>query len=405
MTSRQIIKRVITCQGTIQLVTALSVLSYQEKEQQHLGCEYENYLVIYDLYAPLEQTDAFVALIQKMATFVCTWKAIVHITPQQIQEIKDKLNCTGCIEIFKLVHSLVGVESADEIYLCRNWQFGNQLLINAYQPAQKICYGDSIGIYFSQNATAIFGAAQPSKTPKILRDIKWSVINTINNIQHNLRIKTILKNVNFDVGYFVLPNIMGESPPMKTIVAGKEALLETFQKLRGLVETEYIAFLQAKLTDAPVSILLTSNFSEADRMSVDVEISAYRKFLTSKEIEPNSILVIKPHPRDNEAKIGQLQYELADLYKEVITLSKPSLFFLPFEVLFMEAFLKPDLTPINPIQVFAVSSACLSLSLLFNVPSIIGFGEQVTSNAFYENYVHGRLQHERDLEAAIRAIA
>lgn len=50
MVDRKLVKRIITCQGSIQLVTALSVLSYRD-EQRGLGYEYENYLVIYDLYS------------------------------------------------------------------------------------------------------------------------------------------------------------------------------------------------------------------------------------------------------------------------------------------------------------------------------------------------------------------
>ncbi|MEC4819509.1 MAG: hypothetical protein SAK29_40505, partial [Scytonema sp. PMC 1069.18] len=165
MMNRKLIKRVITCQGTIQLVTALSVLAHREREQQHLGYQYENYLVIYELYAPSEQVDEFVVLIKKMAELVSDWKAIVYISPEELKNIEIKLKTTGYSKIFKIVHELVGIDSPNEIYLCRNWQFGNKLLINTYRSAEKICYGDSIGIYFSQNSPVISPVPKISKTP------------------------------------------------------------------------------------------------------------------------------------------------------------------------------------------------------------------------------------------------
>lgn len=94
MPSPKVLKRLVTCQGSIQLVTALSVLSYREKEQQ-LGCEYENYLVIYDLYAPLGQIDAFAAFIRRMAELICDWKEIAYINPEQMNAIAGKLDSSS----------------------------------------------------------------------------------------------------------------------------------------------------------------------------------------------------------------------------------------------------------------------------------------------------------------------
>ncbi|NEO61909.1 MAG: hypothetical protein F6J98_16305, partial [Moorea sp. SIO4G2] len=181
-------------------------------------------------------------------------------------------------------------------------------------------------------------------------------------------------------------------------------LLETFQKLRGLVNPEYILQFRKNIGEYPVSILLTSNFSEARRMSLENEIAAYREFLIAEGIEPNTVLVIKPHPRDDNVKLQKLEDALSDLFDKIIILSEPDLFFLPFEVFFAEAFLPLDSNPNNQPRVFAVSTACVSLKLLFNVPSIVGFGEQITSKLFYENYAAGRLEHEQELRAAINNV-
>ena len=407
-------KRIITCQGTIQLVTALSVVAYRAETEKSALDTFDNYLVIYGLYAPAQQINDFISLIQKIANSLASWKSIAYISPDQLTAIADKLDDTSEASIFRIVYNLVGTDEAAEIYLCRNWQFGNQLLINAYRKAQKICYGDSIGIYFSANSSAFFMAQSP---PKI--SFKKSLVHTfvtapkqklkgqINRIQSWLGIKTILKAVEFDQGYFTLPDIMGEEPFMEYKKISSSYILDAVTSLTDLVNTDYVVCLHKKIGDAPVAVLLTSNFSEASRMVYDDELTAYLRFLKAANLASGTVLLIKPHPRDDLKKIQQLQERLSDFFADVIVLAEPELFFLPFEIFFKRVFFcsEPLLNDnVRSVQVFAVSSACLGLKLLFDVPSTIGFGPAITSNLFYKGYVDGRLAHEHDLSAAIQAI-
>ncbi|WP_424096524.1 polysialyltransferase family glycosyltransferase [Moorena producens] len=404
MTNPKLVKRIITCQGTIQLVTALSVLSYREKQQKDLTIKYQDYLVIYHLYSPPGQIDEFAAFIKRIAELVGEWHKIVYITPEQLSDIESRLDYSSPSKIFRIVHEMVGTNRADEIYLCRNWMFGNKLLINSYKSALKICYGDSIGFYFSVKSKALF-ADKPEPKPNLIRYIEKKQKALVRKIKTSLRLITYLKiRPKFDIGYFVLPEAFGESPPMKTVTLNKVWLLDTFQKLRGLVNPEYVLQFRKTIAESPVSILLTSNFSEARRMSLENEIAAYREFLITEGIEPNTVLVIKPHPRDDNVKLQKLEDALSELFDKIIILSEPDLFFLPFEVFFAEAFLPLDSRVNNQPRVFAVSTACISLKLLFNVPSIVGFGEQITSKLFYENYAAGRLEHEQELRAAINNV-
>lgn len=413
MTNRQLVRRIITCQGSIQLVTALSVLRYREKEQQDQNLAYENYLVIYDLYTPPGQIEKFADFIKKMAEMLLNWQAITYISPEHFTDIFNKLGSTRPSKIFQMVHSLLGIEFTDEIYLCRNWQFGNQIFINAYPSAEKICYGDSIGIYFSSTSTAFFATVTEteehnSSLPALifnwLRSWKNEVKALIEDWKEKLEFKTVLETIEFDRGYFVLPDILGEFPPMPTVTLDKTFILNNFEKLTGLVDSNYIAQFQEKIAGVPVVILLTSNLSEAERMSFDNEIIAYREFLISEGVEQNTVLVVKPHPRDDITKIEKLKHALADLFSKILVLSEPELFFLPFEVFFLEAFLSSKSTLKNNIRVFAVSSACISLKLLFNVPSIVGFGDEITSKLFNESYITGRLAHEHQLKAAVQKL-
>ena len=397
MNSSKLVKRIVTCQGSIQLVTALSVLDYREQEQKR-NVQYENYLVIYDLNSPPGQIDAFTTFIKKMAKLVCDWKKIVYITPEQMKVMNSDSRRSNPSSYFQRVYQLIGIDSTDEIYLSRNWQFGNQLMTNAYRSAEKICYGDSIGIYFVPDSQAFF---LPQSLPKRLLIKLWK--KTIDRTKLILG-STVLSPINFDRGYFALPDILGEIPPMPVTVADKASLLKVFGQLKSLLDQDYISRIKQRIGDAPVLILLTSNFSEAGRMTLQQEIEAYQKFLMEREIGDRSILIIKPHPRDSSQKILALKDALQELYAQVIVLSETSLFFMPFEVFFTAAFLDESLELTNKVEVFACSSACLSLKLLFNVPSFIGFGSEITNSFFDRDYAPGRIKHEQDLRMALTKI-
>ena len=408
------LKRIVTCQGSIQLITAFSVMAYREKVEGIAINDYENYLVIYDLYAPAEQIDDFINLIKQIANSLCNWEAIVYISAENLATTAAKLHHTKNSAFFAIVHNWVGTNTASEIYLSRNWQFGNELLINTYKSAYKICYGDSIGLYFSANSSAFFARQEvlPVTWKQklfyfLVRLPKRFIRTLLNLIQEGLGLKTLLKAIEFDRGYFTLPDVMGEMPSMNYEKINVCFLLATFQALIDLVDADYVDHLKTDIADAPVAILLTSNFSEAGRMSYENELSAYVQFLSSVHLTPDTILIIKPHPRDDLQKIEQLHTQLSKLFSQVIVLSQPALFFLPFEVFFLKAFMTTGVgntTASNSVQVFGVSSACLSLKLLFQVPSVVGFGEGITSKTFYHDYIQGRSKHERDLSKALQII-
>lgn len=397
------LKRLVACQGSIQLITALSALTCREKEQQGTNVEYDNYLVIYDLRTPENQSNTFANFIKKMAEEVCTWRKIVYIQLEQMQALQAKLNLvklnlSNIQQVFSLVHKLTGISSADEIYLSKNYDIWDRLLLNVYESAKKICYGDSIGLYLSASSTVL--QVEPRSLNYKLKRLLKSFIFAKNSIDE----------INFDVGYFTISNFntLSASPPMEVVTVNKAVTLNIFQRLRGVVgkvvDSDYINNLHTKLVNNSVSILLTSNFSEATRMSEENEISAYQKFLKIHKREDNTILIIKPHPRDSAVKIEKLQHSLNRLFSEVIVISELSWFFLPFELFLMEVFLDRNLVPQCDIKIFAFSSACLSLKFLFNLPCIIGFGSEITHQSFYDEQVNKRIQHELELNYLLQQI-
>ena len=393
MNNTKLVKRIVTCQGSIQLVTALSVINYREREQKSRN-QSENYLIVYDLNSPPGQIDAFAAFIEKMAQLICDWKQILYIPPEQMKSLADESKTSQASTYFARIHQLVGTDSTDEIYLSRNWQFGNQLFANAYCLAEKICYGDSIGIYFGSDSPAFFLPQNQLK-----QRLKKVVARTRATLGF-----TVMRTIDFDRGYFVLPEILGEKPPMPVTTNDSTSLLKVFGQLRNLIDRDYIKGIQQQINDATVSILLTSNFSEAGRMSLQQEIAAYQKFLLEVGISDRSVLIIKPHPRDSSQKMAALKDALEKLFTQIVILADTSLFFMPFEAFFTAAFLDESFKLTHKVRVYAFSSACLSLKLLFGVPSYIGFGHEITNSYFDQDHAPGRIKHEQDLRMALTKI-
>ncbi len=390
-------KRIVTCQGSIQLIAALSALFYKDQSERTTE---QNYLVIYELYAPDQQQHEFAAFIQRMAEAVCPWESIVYLTPDRLNAIGYQLDSTPPHRIYNAVHQWIGLDQIDELYLCRNWQFTNQLLSNAYPSARRICYGDGIGLYFSEHSAVVRRPFTPPPTPAQPIDwAGWKARSLFHQIRERLNLKTKLYSMPFDFGYFVLPDIFGETPPMPIVQLEPATLLALFEKFRAFVDAAQVAEVQTATKNAPVSILLTSNFSEGERLSQAQEIEAYREFLIFHKILPNSVLVIKPHPRDDLRKIHDLKEKLSNLYQEIIIITEPNLFFLPFEIFFLQAFYRHCQT--SNLRIFAVSSACLSLKLLFDVPSFIGFGADLTNRYFDPEFIEARLEHEQTLHNAL----
>lgn len=403
MSTSKTIKRLVACFGSIQLVTVLSVLSYREKLQQELNLKYENYLVITPLFAPQGQNEEFAAFIEKIAKVTGSWERIIYIPLEEIKSITQKISYLDLSEISNMIHKIVGIESPDELYLSRAWDLENQLLINVYESAEKICYGDGIGIYFSHSAFL---------PPSSFKNPYGYLSHIYNLLKKKIRVllpkKKLFKYQDFDLGYFSLPYAFGEVPPMNIVILDRDVYLETFQSLREdlitLMNNSYIDKLRKSVQNAPVSILISSNFSESGRMSLENEIAAYREYINIQGIPKNSILLIKPHPRDSKLKMLKLKSVLSDLYADIILLSEDFLFYLPFEILFMELFLNPDITKPQSPKLFTFSSACLTLEFLFNAECIVGFGNVLVRRLFYKDQVSSRIKHEEDLLSTIQDI-
>jgi len=403
MSTSKTIKRLVVCFGSIQLVTVLSVMRYREKARQDQNLQYENYLLITPLFAPQGQSEEFAALIEKMARSIYSWKKIVRMPLEQKRAFAKKLKQSNLSKVANLVCEFIGSTKIDEIFLAYEFDFEDQLLMNVYEDAEKICYGDGIGIYMAKSAFPKANSLRDSQG--YLHDIYRSLKEKIKLL---LPQRQLLKKQHFNIGYFSLPFAFGQEPTIPTVILNREVYHETFemlrQKLNNFIDINYINNLRAKIQAAPISLLLTSNFYESGRVSLENEIAAYREFLQTQGINNNEILLIKPHPRNSRAKLLQLKSTLSDLYADVVLLAEDFLFYLPFELIFMEVFLNPELSSLQNPRVFTFSSACLTLEFVLDTRCTLGFGSDIVQKFFYPDHVESRIQHEADLLSTIQEI-
>jgi hypothetical protein len=396
------LKRIITCQGSTQLIAAVAAMECRARRQPGPR-EYEDYLVINSLHAPRGQMDDFVHFIKGMAEVLGTWERIVYIGQGEIQSLLDRaIYSSG---IFDPVYGAVGTKDADEIYLGTNWHAANRILMRAYRPAEKICYGDAIGVYYSAKYFAP-DRVPASNTTGSYRTWGGFLRGRLGAAKRKLaalaQMKTYLPVVDFDIGYLLLPEASDERPPMDTVKVDREDFLLPLQKLQRLLDREYVTALRQDTADAPVWVLLPSYFSEAGRMTRESEIAAYREFIQSQHVPEKCVLLIKPHPRDDPAKIVELRSALQEQFDRIVVLAEPNQFFLPFEVLFTGLFLEPRQT--RDVKVLAFTSAGLLLEYLFNARCSIGFGPTITGRFFKEEWVRPRTKHEVDLASAVERV-
>lgn len=395
------ITRVICCQGTIQFALAMNAMSLREKVfNKQGGVIYKNYLIVHDLFAPNKQDGDFYETIKTIATPVLQWNKITYLDPPTMNQLIDLGTRLGIERVTFEFKSLIDVGKVDELYISRNWQSGSELLITVFSKAFKICYGDSVGLYFPESYFSnrnFFMQLKNSSFGKALKSLVNGFVLAI-KFPNRKPIYSLIENNEFDYGYFTFPKISGRSPSFPYEKISIRSLKDTFIRLSGTIHLPIIN--QINWTSEGIAILLTSNFSEAQRTTLENELKLYKEFIKSFHTIPIRTILIKPHPRDSIQKLDLLEKEFSAEGYEVKLLNEKCYFFTPFEFFLLQL---EEANPglISKLNIFATSSSCLSIWLLFNKRSFIGFGEKLVQKYFNKSQIDARIEHERDLNKSM----
>src|SRR4029079_1071241 len=104
-----------------QLLTAMPAAVTGESFQRDV--DFEDHLVIHDLYAPNGQDEDFARCIERLARSIAAFNRIHYLNPRDIAALQQ----TG-----KSVANLLDLDSVHEMYLGQNRVVLNRLLADAF---------------------------------------------------------------------------------------------------------------------------------------------------------------------------------------------------------------------------------------------------------------------------------
>lgn len=344
-------RRIVACQGSIQLVAAVAVLRQRDRDA---GAHWDDHLLITGLHAPVGQEQAFASALERMAGALHRWTSVVHLADPAEARFED----------------------VREVYAVREWQRSNEALLGAFPAATKICFGDSIGIYLAPTFMA------PRQG--------W-----LRRIAGRLRQRAAPAPA--DCYYLVLPTAFDPVPSRDIRQTDIALLRQAIADLKPLLPPPLLADLRRRLGRRRLVVLVGSNFSEQGVMSAEAEVAAYAEYLEQQALDSDALLLLKPHPRDRMEKLLILEAALRQSFPHIFTLTDAFAAYLPLETLLLE--LRPPQAG-SGVDLCTFSSACLASKYVLDILPRIGFGERLVRRHFRKPFVEARLRHERQLQSA-----
>lgn len=374
-------KRLIVCQGSAQLVTAIAAVNQHKKFFSKVSedGDDENYLLIAGLSVPDIQAIEFCQFIEKMAQQILSFKRIITLTDKEVINCCDVLNNSNLAESKLFFFEMTRIKNIDEVYVVRDWQDCNFLMLNLFPEAKHICYGDSVGLYIPRNYLANDGFL-----PTLIKRGVAFIQSSVKSIPS--------KYPRIDFKYFLIEKAFGPEPSGVFIQTSSRYLSDLFFSLKKLINEDSLKSLLKKTEGKRVKVLMGSNFSEQSIMSLENEVVAYKNFIEMNNPLRSDVLIIKSHPRDCKTKHYKIMSAFKPYFNEVIDGDLIAGPYLPFEVILVELKLMS-----KELQVFTFSSACIATALVLNINTKLGFEKKLTKFFFKGKHYLRRMKHEQDL--------
>jgi hypothetical protein len=378
-------ERLIVCQGSAQLVTAIAALRQHEVTiRRPVGSQpARSHLLICGLAVPEIQAPEFAGVIKRMAGLLHPFDSINHLDESALDKLLRRAQrAPGIDQTADLFRQILGVNSLDEVFTASDWQPCNALALHAFPDARHICYGDSVGIYLPRG----FMAAKPTLRSRLAKLLRSSLRSS----------SGLLSDPRLDISYLLLPCAFGAPPGGEVVRTDPTTLRDLFRRLAPLLDGVAMRELRTRIAGRPVWVLMGSNFSEQGMMTLAGELDAYRAWIESLHPEPGTVLLIKSHPRDRTGKSQLLERHLGGLFSTVISTDSVCSPYLPVEVLLLDS-----MSVVSELSTLTVSSACLATHFIVGSKTHIGFGEKLVRRFISADRREVRCQHETDLRHII----
>jgi len=373
-------ERLIVCQGTAQLVTAIAaVRQHQATSGRHDASQDRNHLLICGLAVAESQAQAFTGVIEQMAGLLHPFATISRLSDAALDDLLGQAKrAATAAEIANLLKQATGIGKVDEVFTVRDWQPCNLLAFSAFPDAKHICYGDSVGVYLPRG----FMAARPRA---------WSWLAALRRRLAPSR-SALQASPRVDISYLLLPGAFGMPPGGQVVRTDVAPLRELFGRLGALLDGAAMDELRRRIAGRPLWVLMGSNFSEQGLMTPQAELEAYRAWIAALRPDPGTVLLIKSHPRDRTGKHELLEQHLQGLFSEVLSADSVGSPYLPMETVLL------DLMPrVASLRSLTVSTACLATHFVVGSRTHIGFGDELVARYVAPDRRHERCRHEADL--------
>jgi hypothetical protein len=375
------VERLIVCQGSAQLVTAVAALRQHEAMGRRHGdfSRARDHLLICGLAVAESQSQAFASVIEQMAALLHPFATIRRLSDLALDELLGKARRSSrAAEIASLLQQVTGLGRVDEVFTVRDWQPCNILALSAFPDATHICYGDSVGVYFPRG----FMAGKPTARSQVAGLLRRLLSSR----------SAMLASPRLDISYLLLPGAFGVPPSGEVVRTDVAPLRDLFSRLGPLLDTAAMKDLRSRTTGRSLWVLMGSNFSEQGMMTPQAELAAYRAWIAGLRPDPGTVLLIKSHPRDRTGKRELLEQNLRGLFSEILSADSAGTAYLPIEAVLL------DLMPIvASLQSLTVSTACLATHFVVGSKTHIGFGDELVTKYVAAGRRHERYRHEADL--------
>ena len=398
-------RRIVAVQGAVQLVSAMAAMRISDRRFR--DSDIENHLIVHDLSAPGDQPERFATCLHELAKQAGAWSSMRFLPLPEMLRFQAALKNGGWDEAIKTFHQTVSFDYCDELMLGQNLLFINNLMNRSYPAAETACYGDGIGLNFS----ADYYRPEPDNRPGFRAIERWirKQIRTRRGKdvpEASAPMKSNKHVVQFNKHYLLLANHFDQQ--LKNY---EQMNASDFTQLFGLFADSLPQFaeqtcrkLNSELEKAEqVIVLLTSNFSETKRMTLDGEVACCMELVLRQQLTKTALLIIKPHPRDSQEKILAIEGAARKSFRSVVTLADPWTFFVPFESIYDRFFASnPRIQRMT--SVVCSSSACVSLEMLYGQKCELGFGARNVRRHFALKWQELRVRHELDLNHLLKRI-
>ena len=337
--------RVISAQGPTQLINILAILSYQvDSETVEV---WQDHLVLggFCTETSSETTKIMIESCIKISKY---WNF------ESVKYLSDRdLSDASFSEAVERVKQKLCLKNVNSVYVCRDWQLFNEILLETYKNSRKICYGDGFGM-LSLNGNDNKWQPTPCNpegyrkidsaylfVPSCYDDTSFDLvgdivqppidylISTINNISLNIPeieiyAKLLNNNLNKKLTLVTTSNLT-ESCSIKnkfnfSPISLKYLLVRILRRLLLALNRRFSLF-QINTLERTINFLSQEMKRISDVQKSRLEVSMYVEQI-NRYTDNNETIIVKPHPRETLAQSLQLVDRLSKEGYEAIVIDR-----------------------------------------------------------------------------------